>query len=1512
MCFKETALMTFPIFTFNKLTKFWLLLLVATSFLVTTLPHGGKDIYDSKVTNIGAIIDINSRTGKEEKTAMEIAVRKFNNGSPNHKLSLNFQDSRSSPLQAALAAKKLIEEDEVVVIIGMERWEEAALVADIGSQFKVPVISFSAPAITPPLASSRWPFLIRMAHSDSNQIKCIAAVIQSYNWRRVVTVYEDYAYGGDGMLALLSKALQDVGSEIEYNLVLPPFSFVSDPKDAVQEELTKLLSEKIQSRVFIVLQSSLPMMIHLFREAKKMGLVGNDMVWILTDTVTSFLDIVNTSVIHSMEGALGIKNYYYDNTSSYQTFLTQFRHKFISEYPEEGYYEPGFYALRAHDSIAIITQAMDRLSSNTSSPKSFLDNIFTTSFVGLSGEINVKAGELLHSPILRIVNVVGRRYRELDFWIPDRAEKVEFTQPYAESGLSMIVPEVSKESAWMFMKPFTKDMWLVTGAVLIYTMFIVWFLEHHTNPEFNGPWKNQIGTALWFTFSSLYFAHKNIKNVSSEYSYEGEFDSANISAAFLELPYEKVFIGHHCKRYTATTPTYRFGGLGFVFQKGSPIAADFSKAILKLSEEGKLTPLEEKWFAPSRECFSNATDNDITGSLSLQSFWGIYAITGATSTICFLLFLFQLLKNYYKQEVEDRGNATPSDKSVWEKTVTLARYIYHGETVTPGESPISDPSPDIHEWKSSNLELSNPEDTPENLQPSPPAEIEVVSIPDSVDTQKSSNVQKPSLRRVKITRYLFNNGMAKTSMICFEDKALMSFPIINFNQLSRLWLLFLVVTSFLVTTLPHGAKDINDSTVTNIGAIIDVNSRTGKEERTAMEIAVRKFNNGSPNHKLSLYFQDSRSSPLQAARAAEKLIEENEVEVIIGMERWDEAALVADIGSQFKVPVISFSAPAITPPLASSRWPFLIRMAHSDSNQIRCIASVIQSYNWRRVVTVYEDYAYGGDAGMLALLSKALQDVGSEIEYNLVLPPFSFVSDPKDVVREELTKLLSEKIQSRVFIVLQSSFPMMIHLFREAKKMGLVGNDMVWILTDRITNFLDIVNTSVIHSMEGALGIKNYYYDNTSSFQTFLTQFRQKFISEYPEEGYYEPGFYALRAHDSIAIITQAMDRLSSNTSSPKVFLDNILTTKFVGLSGEINVKAGELLHSPMLRIVNVVGKRYRELDFWISEFGFSNQPVTFDAIVGDVTILANRSDKVEFTQPYAESGLSMIVPAKSEESAWMFMKPFTKEMWLVTGAILIYTMFIVWFLEHHTNPEFKGPWKNQMGTALWFTFSSLYFAHREFESANISAAFLELPYGKVFIGHYCKGYSAATPTYRFGGLGFVFQKGSPIAADVSKAILKLSENGELKTLEERWFAPSRECSSSATDNDITESLSLQNFWGIYIITGTTSTICFLLFLFRLLKNYHHQQDEDRGNATPSDKSVWGKTVTLARYIYHGETVIPGGSPISAPSPDVYEWNSSRREFTSPGDTPENLQPSPPAEIEVVNIPDFDTKENSN
>ncbi|KAL7180617.1 hypothetical protein ACSBR1_043747 [Camellia fascicularis] len=50
-----------------------------------------------------------------------------------------------------------------------------------------------------------------------------------------------------------------------------------------------------------------------------------------------------------------------------------------------------------------------------------------------------------------------------------------------------------------------------------------------------------------------------------------------------------------------------------------------------------------------------------------------------------------------------------------------------------------------------------------------------------------------------------------------------------------------------------------------------------------------------------------------------------------------------------------------------------------------------------------------------------------------------------------------------------------------------------------------------------------------------------------------------------------------------------------------------------------------------------------FDAVVGDLTIVSNRSKYVDFTLPYTESGVSMIVRIEAEKrNAWIFMKPLT------------------------------------------------------------------------------------------------------------------------------------------------------------------------------------------------------------------------------------------------------------------------------
>ncbi|KAM4100837.1 hypothetical protein ACJW30_05G098300 [Castanea mollissima] len=703
----------------------------------------------------------------------------------------------------------------------------------------------------------------------------------------------------------------------------------------------------------------------------------------------------------------------------------------------------------------------------------------------------------------------------------------------------------------------------------------------------------------------------------------------------------------------------------------------------------------------------------------------------------------------------------------------------------------------------------------------------------------------------------------------------MAFPFITGKTVIKLCLLFLILISFLLS-LSRVDEAVNTTNeVTNIGAIIDVSSRIGKEEKIAMEIAAENFNNHhSKSHKLSLHFQDPGKDPLQ---------------------------------------------------------PFLIQMANNDFTQIECISKIVGTYNWGRVIAIYEDDAYG------------------KIKYQLVLPSVSSLPNVGGFVLDELLKL-QLTTQSRV--VLQSSIPMVSHLFREAKKVRPVGRESAWIISESVASVLDSVNNFVISSMEGALGIKTYYSNSGNSYKDFYGQFTKIFETKYPEEHNHEPGIYALRAYDSIMTISQAIERTISNSISQKMILENILLSNFSSLSGQIHFEAGKLLQTPILRIVNVVKKGYEELDFWTPESGFSKTVEmksrtsfqkfvkvdysenldnskfdgwcievfnevrkilpyslpykfmylngsyedlvdgvyykTFDAVVGDLTILANRTKYVEFTQPYAESGLSMVVPIEPG-SAWMFLKPLTWKMWLMTGVVLIYTMLIVWFLEHQYSLEFNGPLKNQIGTTLWFTFSTLFFAHTErvysnltrvvvvvwlfvvliltssyianlssiltwlkssnatigcdgdsfvrtylqeklnltniihvtnklyayeehFRNKSIAAAFFELPYEKIFINKYCKGFTTFTQTNRFGGFGFVFPKSSPIKKDFSEAILKLSKDGSLTRLEKKWLIPSSVCSTDKTYNT-TDPLSIQSFWGLFLISVATSTILTKLIL---------------------------------------------------------------------------------------------------
>ncbi|KAI3724699.1 hypothetical protein L2E82_36485 [Cichorium intybus] len=104
-----------------------------------------------------------------------------------------------------------------------------------------------------------------------------------------------------------------------------------------------------------------------------------------------------------------------------------------------------------------------------------------------------------------------------------------------------------------------------------------------------------------------------------------------------------------------------------------------------------------------------------------------------------------------------------------------------------------------------------------------------------------------------------------------------------------------------------------------------------------------------------------------------------------------------------------------------------------------------------------------------------------------------------------------------------------------------------------------------------------------------------------------------------------------------------------------------------------------------------------FDGAVGDIAIVTNRTRIVDFTQPYAASGLVVVAPFKKMNTgAWAFLRPFSPTLWAVTAAFFLVVGTVVWILEHRINDEFRGTPKRQIITILWFSLSTLFFAHRE------------------------------------------------------------------------------------------------------------------------------------------------------------------------------------------------------------------------
>ncbi|KAL8466478.1 hypothetical protein ACS0TY_035530 [Phlomoides rotata] len=532
------------------------------------------------------------------------------------------------------------------------------------------------------------------------------------------------------------------------------------------------------------------------------------------------------------------------------------------------------------------------------------------------------------------------------------------------------------------------------------------------------------------------------------------------------------------------------------------------------------------------------------------------------------------------------------------------------------------------------------------------------------------------------------------------------------------------------------------------------------------------------------------------------LLKDVEVDAIIGPQTSAQANFVIGLGDAAKVPVISCSA---TSPALHPQTPYFVQTALSDAAQVDAIVAIVNYFQWHQVVFVYEDTYYGN--GIIPYLSNAFQQINARVSYRCVIP----LSATDDFILRELYKM--KTMQTRVFVVHTSS-TLASKFFPKVKEAGMMSEGYAWIITSGLMDLFHSLESRVVDSMQGVLGVKPLIPESKELRSTSL-KWKQRFLQNNRSISQTEMSAYGVWAYDTFWALAMAAEGIgfkeayslqntSDDSNSTNMFITGIsqtgpkllaamLEAKFQGLGGRFRLINGQLGPSS-LQIVNVADNRLREVGVWTpstTSSSFSNDdeegldstkkdnlgpiiwpgvtievpkgweftnggkrlrvgvpmqggfkeiisvdrdPETggvkatgfsidvfeqvmrsmpyavpfeyipfdksedfddlvkqislqnYNAVVGDVTVTANRSEYADFTIPYTESGVVAIVPIKGNErkKAWIFMKPLTTGLWLTIVAFFIFIGFMIWVLEHRVNEEFRGPPLQQVGMMFW------------------------------------------------------------------------------------------------------------------------------------------------------------------------------------------------------------------------------------
>ncbi|KAB1201735.1 Glutamate receptor 3.6 [Morella rubra] len=516
------------------------------------------------------------------------------------------------------------------------------------------------------------------------------------------------------------------------------------------------------------------------------------------------------------------------------------------------------------------------------------------------------------------------------------------------------------------------------------------------------------------------------------------------------------------------------------------------------------------------------------------------------------------------------------------------------------------------------------------------------------------------------------------------------------------------------------------------------------------------------------------------------------------------------------------------------------------------VADIVSYYEWQAVIVIYPDDDHGRN-GIVALGDK-LADKRCKISYKAPLNP--------KLNRESITNSL-------VNVALMDSRVIILHLYADwglevldvARNLGMMGSGYVWISTNWLSTVLDTkpsLSSKAMDSIQGVLTLRMHTPDSELR-RNFVSRWSNLTATRTDKDPFGTKCLWSLclrhcftscsRLHDAFLCQTENIS-FSNNPSlsefhrgtlhldalkifdGGKVLLDSVLQVNISGVTGSIKFNSdGNLIH-PAYEVINIIGKGMRTVGYWSNSSGLSVLPPEKLQIivVGYYNYLPDKDGGSG-----EESGLVLSGPFKKlNSSSWAFLRPFTPLMWGVTGLFVLAVGVVVWILERRTNDEFRGHPRKQLVTTMRFSFSTLVPSPIQIQRSRLVSLNSEEEYEKalkdgpqkggvsaivdmhanmeLFLSTRCD-FSIVGQEFTKMGWGFAFPQDSLLAIDMSIAILKLSENGELQKIHDKWLAR-KACMSEGAKEEV-DRLPLKSFWGLFVICGSA---CFLPLLFYVIK----------------------------------------------------------------------------------------------